>query len=249
MTLAQPLYCVKPLTLSSTENWYPYIYIDDNKVSVGADLALLKKTLNDIGCELEVIHFPERRSLLEINKGNFDIGLGASMNSERLKKYWYSDSYRYEVNRFVYRTDDQKISKADSLSDLIALNKVIAINLAGWYGEELEKAKAEHNNFIYSDTVSKRLKMLGFSRVDVVVDDDVVLCSELTRSAYNFFKIHPMILYQTPVYFIFNKQTISAEFVDHFNQALQLNKASSALITYYHHHIPSECLQYLHFEK
>ena len=73
--------------------------------------------------------------------------------------------------------------------------------------------------------------MLDFSRVDLVVDDDVVLCSELSRSTYSSFQIHPMILYQTPGYFIFNKQTVSEEFVKRFNQALKNKKSSGDIKT------------------
>ena len=86
IVIADDALCQRALTLSSTEDWYPYIFVDEQGTSVGADLLLLENTLAEIGCQLDIVHFPERRSLLEINKGNFDIGLGASKNSERLKK-------------------------------------------------------------------------------------------------------------------------------------------------------------------
>lgn len=225
--------CENPLILSSTTDWYPYIYMSPEGVSMGADIELLRIILKEIGCELKVVHFPERRSLFELKKGNVDIGLGASFNKERAQAYWYSNQYRHEVNQFAYRTNDRNISESTNIKNIIESDKIIAINLAGWYGEEIEKAKADSNNFIYSDTVSKRLKMLNFERVDIVIDDSIVLCHELHRLPFPQITIHPSVLYDTPIYFLFNKKTVSKSFIDKFNKALEEMRISGLLKQHY----------------
>lgn len=227
--LAKNVECEKPLVLSSTTDWYPYIHKNSEGISMGADIELLRFILKEIGCKLKVVHFPERRSLLELKKGNFDIGLGASFNEERAQVYWYSNEYRHEVNQFAYRSNDSGITQSSNIKNIIDSKKIIAINLAGWYGEEIEKAKADNNNFIYSDTVSKRLKMLHFERVDVVIDDSIVLCHELNRFPFPGIAIHPSVLYEAPIYFLFNKKTVSKSFLNKFNEVLEEMRISGQL--------------------
>jgi len=227
--------------LSTTTDWYPYLFKDELGKSAGADVALLTLILKEMGCQLKVVQFPERRSLFELNQGHMDIGLGASKNKARQEKLHYSTPYRYEINKFIYRNSDTEITKSATLQDVLKTNKRIAINLAGWYGDEIENAKADHNNFIFSDTVGKRLKMLNFNRVDLVIDDEVVLCSELLRSNYIGFSIHPMVLYKADIHFIFNKQSISSTFVEHFNQVLKQMRDDGRLYAHFENLLPTQC--------
>lgn len=234
--------CKKSLVLSTTSNWYPYIYKADDQEYKGVDLQLLKDVLKEMGCDVVVAQYPERRSLFEISQGRFDIGLGASKNKERLKQHHYSNAYRHEVNRFAYRINNSDIEQTSSLQDIIKLEKVIAINLAGWYGYEIEKAKANYNNFIFSDSITKRLKMLYHERVDIVIDDEIVLCYELERSIFNGMAIHPQVLYDTPIHFIFNKKNISPEFVQQFNLILEQMRIDGRLMNHFNASATSRCL-------
>jgi len=234
--------CLSPLVLSSTINWYPYIYQNPQSETTGTDVELLRIVLQRLGCELEVVTFPERRSALELKKGNLDVWLGASFNNERQANYWYSEQYRYEVNRFAYRNSDTDVANITELKELVNLKKVIAINLAGWYGNEIEKIKAESNNFVFSDTVGNRLKMLSLKRIDAVIDDDLVLCSEIEKMAVKGLSIHSLILYEAPIYFIFNKASISEKFVKQFNLELASMRKSGLLSSHFTQNIPASCL-------
>lgn len=234
--------CKDSLVLSTTSNWFPYIYKSDDQEYKGVDLQLLKDVLKEMGCDVVVAQYPERRSLFEISQGRFDIGLGASKNKQRLKQHHYSNAYRHEVNRFAYRINNSDIAQTSSLQDIINLEKVIAINLAGWYGYEIEKAKTNYNNFIFSDSITKRLKMLYYERVDIVVDDEIVLCYELERSIFHGMAIHPQILYDTPIHFIFNKKNISSEFVLQFNLILEQMRIDGRLMNRFNISTPNHCL-------
>ncbi|GLX78539.1 periplasmic solute-binding protein [Thalassotalea insulae] len=233
--------CQVPLTLSSTTDWYPYIYQQKN-ISYGVDVELLQLILEQMDCQLEILHFPERRSLFELSSGNFDIALGASRTKDREQKFHYSVAYRKEQNRFVYRANDSKLTKINSLQGIIAAKKIIAINLAGWYGDEIEQAKSLYNGFIFSDTVNKRLKMLSYQRVDLVIDDDIVLCSEVERSSLPNLALHPLILSTASIHFIFNKQTVSLDFIRRFNQILTSMRTSGELEALYHQQLPASCI-------
>jgi len=233
--------CIRPLTLSSTTDWFPFIYRNETGVSEGSDVAVLRFLLAQLNCELKVVHFPERRALFELKYGEFDIGLGASYNEERARDFYYSKQYRMERNNFAYHTNDLAITSSDSLQDIVNLKKIIAINLGGWYGYEIEQAKSEHNIFIYSDTAGTRLKMLHHKRVNIVIDDKIVLCSELEKSNYQDIDIHPLTLYETPIHFIFNKKTISQAFLNRFNEALEKSIEDGSLTAMLADNIPANC--------
>jgi len=233
--------CQAPLKLSSTSEWYPYIYQDRHGASIGVDVSLLTTILNRMGCHLDVFHFPERRTLYELSQGHFDIGLGASKNAARSKAFFYSEPYRTERNKFAYKVHNQDIALVKNLQDIIKLKKVIAINYAGWYGDEIEKAKAKYASFNYSPTAAIRLKMLHFKRVDIVVDDEIVLCNELLRSNYKEIIIHPVLLFEAPIHFIFNKESVSSIFVKRFNEILDSMKDDGSLLENYYKQLPIQC--------
>ena len=117
--------CKRPLILSSTTDWFPFIYKDENGDSRGSDIELLRYLLAKMGCELQVMHFPERRVLFELKYGEFDVGLGASFNEERAKDFRYTDNYRFEVNKFAFQSSDNTLSEAKSLHDIIQHKKII----------------------------------------------------------------------------------------------------------------------------
>lgn len=236
--------CKSPIKLSSTTDWYPYLY-RENGESIGIDVTLLSSVLQKMGCTLEVMHFPERRTLFELKLGHFDVGLGASKTIERQENFHYSVHYRHENNRFSYRESDNLVEKQSNLQGIVNAKRLIAVNLAGWYGEELEHAKANYDGFIFSDTVEKRLKMLSFNRVDIVIDDEIVLCSELERLNYDSVKIHPLLLSRASIHYIFNKNSISFSFVEAFNRILNDMRNSGEITSLYSTQLSSQCAQLL----
>lgn len=234
--------CERPLKLSLTTDWYPYVNRITPTTTSGIDVELLKLTLAKIGCQLDIIHFPERRTLFELSGRQFDIGLGASRTAHREKSFHYSLPYRVEQNRFAYRSNDLQVAQANSLAEVIKSNKAIGINLAGWYGDELEQAKRNYNGFVFSDTAVKRLKMLQLRRVDLVIDDDVVLCSVIHKEQFKLLVLHPLLLSKADIHFIFNKKSVSHEFVAYFNQALAETLADGELTSLFNSYVDPGCL-------
>ena len=235
-----PEECTSPLTLISTSDWYPYIY-QRHQTTTGVDLELLRLLLTEMGCKLKVIHVPERRVLFEMDASQFDIGLGASVTPSRQQKFHYSAPYRHENNMFAYSKDDGQLADVTSLQQILDMNKIIAINLAGWYGEEIEQAKAVYDLFVYSETAEVRLNMLALHRIDVVIDDKVVLCSWLSKLPHQSLILHPLLLSDASIHYIFNKQTISAQFVSKFNRVLAEFDHSGRLHRHFKTQLPDSC--------
>lgn len=141
---------------------FPYINHGANSQTTGIEVELLRKVLRSMQSDLRIVHFPERRPLFELNLGHFDIGLGAGKNKAREKSFHFSEPYRIEWNRLAYRQNDNSITNSWSLQHLISQNKMIEINLAGWYGDELEHAKRVYDGFVFSEAATKRIKNAVF---------------------------------------------------------------------------------------
>ncbi|MCO4799450.1 MAG: transporter substrate-binding domain-containing protein [Colwelliaceae bacterium] len=233
--------CEAPLKLSSTSDWYPYLYQDEDNRSTGVDVELLTIILNRMGCQLEVVHFPERRWLLELKRGGFDIGLGVSKTTSRLNEFLYSKAYRNEKNKFAYRMSDVDINPAINLQEILKLNKIIAINAAGWYGDEIQKAKLNYKHFNYGAKTVNRLILLNYGRVDIVVEDEIVLCSDILRNEFKKIRVHPTVLFEAPIHFIFSRKSVSLEFVDMFNNILDKMRYDGSLLSHYNEHLPKKC--------
>lgn len=238
---AKPVECNSPLKLSITNDWYPYVRHSKHDAPSGVDVELLKTVLLEMNCDLIILQFPERRSLFELSIGNFDIALGASKTAEREADFHFSNKYRVERNRFAYRQSDYILKNTSSLKDIINNRKLIGVNLAGWYGDDLEHAKKDYNGFIFSETTIKRLEMLAKKRVDIVIDDDVVLCSEITRQKHQEVAIHPLLLSQADIHFIFNKQSISVSFMNQFNKTLEAVLARGELDVLFNDYVSPSC--------
>lgn len=238
--MAQLPECKEAIKLSAPNQWYPYV-IADNLTSSGADSELVRNILEAMDCELVIGHVPERRVLTQLNEQHFHMTLGASKNPEREKQYHFSKPYRNEVNRLAYRIEDKDIQSTTSLPGLIAKQKIFAINLGGWYGDDIERAKESSELFMFSDTVQKRLEMLSLKRVDVVIDDDVVLCSQMRNFEEDNMQLHPMVISQGPIHFLFKKELISLEFVARFNAVLEQLKQTGKLQSHFKNHLPTNC--------
>lgn len=50
--------------------------------------------------------------------------------------------------------------------------------------------------------------MLSLNHVDIVIDDDVVLCSEIQRQGHDNLTLHPLLLSQADIHFIFIKTRV-----------------------------------------
>ena len=83
--------------------------------------------------------------------------------------------------------------------------------------------------------------MLNHLRVDIVVDDEMVLCHELVNSSYQYMAIHPLVLSENPIHFIFNKQKISKAFVTQFNTILEQMRSNGSLAYHFTKKLANIC--------
>ncbi len=225
--------CERPLVLSFNGDWAPYFYKVGDETYAGSDFLVLSRTLNTMSCPLEVLPMTPKRALLEKSKGTFDIFVGASYTEARYLDFFYTHSYRKEVVGYAYNTKKAGVN-ANNLEDIVINGGHIALNIHGYFGDEVERLKQDYpKQFVHSFSTTERMKMLNEGLVSVVVDDKSALCKDANRFIKNpelkHYKISAQELHRDDIHFIFNRSTVTQEFINTFNQALSKELKSSTL--------------------
>lgn len=235
-TFASAITCNAPLVVAFSGDWKPYFYEYAKQQYDGFDYQLLTSAAKNISCDVKVLAMTEFRSMLEQQKGTFDVYIGATYTKDREKTFHFSQPYREEVIGFAFATKFGN-SKTTTLEQLLRSGGRVGINMTGYFGDNVESLKNQfEDQFVHAFALSDRLKMLVEGELDVVVDDRSALCSQLQDMQIYGVELqrsnkHPAIvlaettLHKDNVHFMLSRRTISAELLGIFNQHL------SALLT------------------
>ncbi len=215
--------CDKPVVISFTGDWQPYFYKQTPSTYTGTDYNFLVKVIDTLSCQLKVLHMTEMRVSKEIQKGTFDISLGASWTSDRQLMYHFSKPYREEVIGFAYlETDPENRQKSLSLASLLQSGGTVAINANGYFGDRVQELRRLYpNQFIHRFALPDRLTLMYSGAVDAVVDDRAALCFAKHSHQNKHFRVSSETLHANNVHFIFSKSAVSDAWVEAFNNAMQ----------------------------
>jgi polar amino acid transport system substrate-binding protein len=236
-------FCQKTLTLAYNDAWPPYVDVNAEGQGIGTDFQLLDKILQQLGCRLKIVKVPAKRLLLDIEKGSSDIALAVSKTKKREERFLYSAAYRNEIITLVYDAKYSDLQDYATLFEIVESKHIVALNLSAWYGTEVEEVKGNiiGRQLIHIDNTAERILMMDKKRVEAVIDDGMAVCSLLSDSQRKRFKYHSHILNTGEVYFIFNKDVVSQEFLQQFNSVLQQMKKSGELLNIIQQNIDPHC--------
>ncbi|MBO1254445.1 transporter substrate-binding domain-containing protein [Alteromonas sp. 5E99-2] len=216
--------CEHPLVLSFNGDWPPYFYKVGEETYVGSDFDILSRTLDSMSCTFNVLPMTPERAQLEMSKGTFDIFVGASYTNQRNLDFFYTTPYRKEYISYAYNTKNLTMN-TNALDDILENDGYVAINIQGYFGDYVEALKQRYpDRFIHAFSAIKRMQMLNEGVVSVVIDDKSVLCKDAKRFTnkprLKSYKISDQILHHGDIHFIFNRSTVTPQFVKRFNDVL-----------------------------
>ncbi|WP_397472278.1 substrate-binding periplasmic protein [Rheinheimera sp.] len=231
LLLSLPSYsCV--LRMGIETSFAPYIIQQDNSWR-GVNVELLQRLVQEIGCELEFIHSPWLRSLRLIEQGELDVLSHLSYNDERSKSFAFIGPHQLEKIYLVGLP--QAFSGLSSVSQLrkAGTSGIIALLNGAYYGEELESVLNDAKNrtrFMFIRGNEDKQALLLNGRVHGVLEDIAAYHywkkqSELPTAAY--VPLFPV--YQSPVFFGFNRKTLSVIQLKQLEQAWQKLYAEGTL--------------------
>ena len=211
LTLSIPAYsCTWRMGIETS--FAPYI-IQQGDSWRGLNVELLSRLAQELGCSVEFIHSPWLRSLKLIEQGELDVLSHLSYNAERRANFAFIGPHQQEI---IYLVGIQQAF--NGLTDISQLKQhgtggIIALLNGAYYGDELDKILADATNrtrFVFIRGNEDKQALLLNGRVHGVLEDIAAYHYWKTRSDLPTADYVPLFeVYRSPVYFGFNRKTLS----------------------------------------
>lgn len=191
----------------------------------GLNVELLERLAKEVGCTLEFIHSPWLRSLKLIEQGELDVLSHLSYNAERSQQFAFIGPHQQEIIYLVGR-----IEAFPGLTNLTQLKRsgttgIIALLNGAYYGDELDSIINDAKNrtrFVFIRGNEDKQALLLNGRVHGVLEDIVAYHYWKKQAGLSTIGLEPLFeVYQSPVYFGFNRKTLSAEQLEQLAKAWQ----------------------------
>jgi len=219
----------RPLRVGWEE--FPPIQISDTGDRPGIDIELVRLLLKDAGYAIQLRKMPWNRVLVQMEHGDLDIALAASVTDERRSYAEWTDSYRTE--RTVLWGLTGGAPKVDNLRSLLGTKVRIGYLRGSVFSgefEELAKDRQFQSLLVPVNAMKPALAMLRAGRLEYILEDLSTFANLLARSpgapveqvaTINLDKLH----------FMVSKKTIERdpEIVTRLNAALGRLKKARAI--------------------
>ncbi len=195
----------------------PFHYRDSAGAVIGIDAEFLTTVLSDIGCSVEFVEGPWARTVKEIQDGQLDVTMGASLKAERKKFAHYSHTYRGQPHVLAVKRDSP--IKAQSLKAFLDAGHKLGVVIGWHYTDRLRLLLDDPKyqaNIVAVPKFGLLPKMHEYGRVDGMLTNPTVLASVVGSTAIE----QKYRLYRQDVdklHFIFSKIRVAKDLVDRFN--------------------------------
>lgn len=219
--------CPAQIRLPYNSSWLPYIVVTDEGVT-GTDIELIRKVLQDVGSELQLLSLPESRALNDLESGKVDLLFAASYTEQRAKFAWFSQPYRYEANvvivhPLVVQRYPELINKT-AFFDLARRKLIGTFNPKGFYGSEFEQLKLQQpvqQRSVPIFDAEQRMALVLNQRADFTLADQASVRIRFDdQPIYQQLVVLPFELYRAEIHLMLSKKTIDAACVEQINQSL-----------------------------
>ncbi|MFN3709103.1 MAG: substrate-binding periplasmic protein [Alishewanella aestuarii] len=211
------------IRLGTETSFRPFIDFNDNNWQ-GVTIELLHMLVTDVGCQLDIIPSPWLRSLRLIERGELDVVVHMTYSLERSNQFYFIGPHHLEE---IYLIGTAKVFAG--ITNVAQLKNygsgTIAFLNGSYYGEEINNlinAKNSQKTFVPIVSNKDKISLLLNYRVDAVLEDIMAFMSWRNELGAQDTKLKPILkVYENPVYFGFNKKTISTTQFDQLANAWQ----------------------------
>ncbi len=130
---------IEQLHFVEEANWPPFTFQKFGKAESGLSLDIMQAVFSQLGIAVDISLYPQRRVLLNVQKGYFDGVTMISKSAERARYLAFSDPVIGKLGRRYYREDRLPAIEWNSYADLRGLT--IGVTRGHNYGEDFEKAR------------------------------------------------------------------------------------------------------------
>jgi polar amino acid transport system substrate-binding protein len=206
--------------------WEPYQYIDVGDQVTGLDIELIKAVLDHMQCGVTFKAGQWVSLLGDLKNGQVDVLLGSSKTAGREEYAYFSQAYRTEEFSLYVLKEDTNLLTINSIASFIDDKHKIGVVADYYYGPEvsmLRDGSATADAFVTALMGEVNVARLLDHNIDGFLEDSFVGASMLRRKALADLIVPQGITTQTgDAHIMFSKQSVSADVVDNFNQALDV---------------------------
>lgn len=215
--------CSNPIKVGYND-WPPYAWQDMQGEAQGLDVELLRAFAEFLGCEINFINVPAKRSHQMLKSGSLDIMMGATKTVEREEYSFFSDPYRDEEVRLFVLDENKDNVKLERWQDIFTQKLRLLVPISGWYGADYENTRerlALENLLILSPDVDKSVQMLTYDRADLMIGDAIAM--PYIASQHQGIRLSALkpILDHNPIHLMLSKQSMSPLLLAQFNRAIK----------------------------
>ncbi|WP_249553373.1 MULTISPECIES: transporter substrate-binding domain-containing protein [Shewanella] len=215
--------CSNPIKVGYND-WPPYAWQDMQGEAQGLDVELLRAFAEFLGCEINFINVPAKRSHQMLKSGSLDIMMGATKTVEREEYSFFSDPYRDEKVRLFVLDENKDNVKLERWQDIFTQKLRLLVPISGWYGADYENTRerlALENLLILSPDVDKSVQMLTYDRADLMIGDAIAM--PYIASQHQGIRLSALkpILDHNPIHLMLSKQSMSPLLLAQFNRAIK----------------------------
>lgn len=196
----------------------PYAYPGKDGKIIGIDADILRAVSKDIGCNIEFLERPWKRTLAEVKSGLLDATFGASYKDERAKFAHYSLPYRGQPHVIFEHT--KKASEFTSLKDYLNGGKTLGVVLGWHYTNDIRKIlddPAYESKIEVAPDIDSLYRMHARGRVDGFLANPSQVAGTFGKETLNI-KFNMIRADVDILHFLFSKNTVKA------SQAERMNK-------------------------
>ena len=227
MAFAKAL-CPEPIEVGY-DNWPPYHYYEpDSPQQVrGYAVEVLTAVLTAMHCKVNYVELPWKRVLHEMEFGGIDMAMEANINDERARYAWFSDSYN--PGRTLLWVSKGSHYPEQDLASWLAKGYSLGVTKEYFYGDEVMSLLGRYAKQVSAVSDKQNYEKLARRRIDGFLGDMLATPSALNKEGLSSqFVAHPMVVYESPSFFMFSKRSISPQFLQQFNQRLAAFKETDA---------------------
>jgi polar amino acid transport system substrate-binding protein len=208
--------------------WYddaPYSYRAPNGEVAGFDADLMRAILKRTGCSAVFVEMPWARALVELKSGRLDVLSGTFPSAEREAFAHFSIPSFQSPNVLYLGANVHSRYRLSKLEDLIGTPFKLGVQIGVSYGDNFEALKANplfRDNQVPVTLRRNAWKMMELGRIDGMIADEASAQLELRQLGLEgVLKPSGVTVSSNTSSVAFSKRSVSAQFVESFNKALQ----------------------------
>ena len=193
------------------EQYSPQVEKRPDRSWAGIDYQLTKNLLSTAGCSFKIIEMPWARSLEALAFGEIDMMLNVTKTKEREEKFYFIGPFRIES--IVLAIKESSKIKLNKIEDILKLDKPIAIQRKGFYGDAIQRLVDDPKNkthFIQVTDNESKVALLKLGRISGFLEEKRnLMIGNTATPRFEGIWYAPFIIHQSPVYYAFSKKSIN----------------------------------------